>query len=86
MKYSTYILESESTGKLYIGQTSDLEKRIERHNSGGSRYTKGKGPWKLLFSVSFETRSEAMMFEKKLKNYRNRDRILAWIEKQKPDE
>ena len=42
MPYWVYILQNETTGKLYKGQTSDLQSRIERHNtheSGSMRYT-----------------------------------------------
>ena len=82
MQFHTYILESEKSGMLHIGQTSDVEKRLTRHNAGGSRFTKGKGPWKLLFSISFETKTEAILMEKKLKGYKNPDRIREWINTQ----
>mgnify|MGYP001819676468 FL=1 len=82
VQFHTYILESVDTGKLYIGQTSDLGKRVQRHNSGGSRYTKGKGPWKLLFSVSCKTRSEAILLEKRLKGFKNQTKIKEWISRQ----
>jgi len=82
MKFYTYLLESESDGKLYIGQTSDLEKRIERHNSGGSCYTKGKGPWKLIFSMEISTRREALLMERKLKNFKNPLKVNDWIARQ----
>jgi hypothetical protein len=42
MPYWVYILQNEKTGKLYKGQTSDLESRLKRHNShekGSMRYT-----------------------------------------------
>jgi DNA-binding CsgD family transcriptional regulator len=37
MPYWVYILQNEVTGKLYKGQTSDLEKRIERHGTDETR-------------------------------------------------
>jgi len=43
MPYWVYILQNETTGKLYKGHTSDLEKRLERHNtheSGSMRLQK----------------------------------------------
>ena len=83
MGFYTYILESEKTGMLYIGQTSDVNKRLERHNSGGSRFTKGKGPWRLLFSVFFKTKTEAILMERKLKAYKNPERIKEWIQTHK---
>ena len=68
MPYWVYILQNETTGKLYKGQTLDLEKRIEGHNSdeaASMRFTyKQKGPWRLIYSKEYSTRSEAMKKEK----------------------
>ena len=79
MPYWVYILQNKVTGKLYKGQTSDLESRIERHNThepGSMRYTsKQKGSWKLLYSEDYSTRSEAMKREKFLKSGQGRERI-----------
>jgi putative endonuclease len=73
------MLQNETTGKLYKGQTSDLEKRLESHNThepGTMRYTyKQKGPWRLLYSEEHSTRSEAMKKEKFLKSGQGRE----WI-------
>lgn len=33
MLYYVYILRSLGTGRFYIGQTCDLEKRVKAHNS-----------------------------------------------------
>jgi putative endonuclease len=55
--YYTYIIQSETTEKLYIGQTNNLQARINRHNSDKNFTTKNKGPWKLLYSKEFETGS-----------------------------
>ena len=79
--YSTYILISESTGKLYIGQTNNLNARISRHNSNKNFTTKNKGPWRLLFSKDFNTRSEAMMYEKKLKSIKRKEYLISKIER-----
>ncbi|MFO7841503.1 MAG: GIY-YIG nuclease family protein, partial [Fidelibacterota bacterium] len=38
--YFTYILYSETSDRYYIGYTSDLSKRLEKHNNGNSRSTK----------------------------------------------
>ncbi|HDM78918.1 MAG TPA: hypothetical protein ENG51_21030 [Deltaproteobacteria bacterium] len=32
MPFWTYVLRSQSTGKLYIGHTSDLKRRLREHN------------------------------------------------------
>jgi putative endonuclease len=62
--FYVYIIKSESSGKTYIGQTSDLEKRLGQHNdpdNNFSRYTKqNKGPWKLVYKEEVATRLEAL--------------------------
>jgi putative endonuclease len=77
--YFTYILISESTNKLYIGQTNNLEDRLFRHNKGLNKYTKGKGPWEILYCKSFTNRKEAVALELKLKSFKNRAYILSWV-------
>jgi len=67
MKFTVYILCSTSTGKYYCGQTQDFDKRLIRHNNHGSPHTKNRGPWALVYSLTFATRSEAMKFEKRSK-------------------
>lgn len=49
MFYYTYILKSKKDGKLYTGLTKDLRKRLLEHNSGKSTYTKGRGPFKVIY-------------------------------------
>jgi len=72
-------LQSEFSGKLYIGQTNHLESRIKHHNSNKNFTTKNKGPWKLIFHKEFESISEAMSFEKKIKSVKNKDYLLNKI-------
>ena len=79
--YYTYILESETSGILYIGQTDNLDARIKRHNYGGSVFTRNKGPWKLLHHFTFQTRAEAIATEKKLKNFKNPIKVKEYIAK-----
>lgn len=49
LPYSVYILFSEKDSLLYIGFTSNLEKRIERHNGGESGSTAYRRPLRLIF-------------------------------------
>jgi putative endonuclease len=71
--YLVYVLRSESTGKRYIGQTANIVKRLEEHGSGLSRYTKGRGPWKLIYTEEFQTRAEAIKRERALKGGQGRE-------------
>ena len=79
MDYIVYILFSQSTGKFYIGQTTNLEQRISYHNTGRVKSTKHRGPWVILYRRSVYSRAEAFKIEKKLKNLKSRKRIIAWI-------
>ncbi len=67
----TYVIYSNKTHIYYIGQTNNLADRLVRHNTNRNKYTKNKGPWEVVFSKEFNTRSEAMAFEKKLKSFKN---------------
>jgi putative endonuclease len=74
--YYTYIIESITSEKLYIGQTNNLTDRIKRHNTNQNKFTKNKGPWKLIYSKEFGSRSEAVKFEMKLKSIKNKSYLL----------
>ena len=54
-----YILKSLKDNNLYVGTTIDLEKRIEKHNSGYVKSTKYRRPLKLVYNKYFDTLSEA---------------------------
>ena len=49
MFYYVYIIKSKKNGELYTGITNNLRKRFWQHNNGKSVYTKGRGPWKLIY-------------------------------------
>jgi len=83
MPFWAYVLQSESTGKVYIGHTSDLERRFREHNDssmGRHRYTrKQEGPWRLVYSEEHSSRVEAMKREKALKSGQGRQWIYEHI-------
>ena len=77
--YHLYILQSETTGRYYIGQTDNLDRRLSEHND--SRYTGSKttkrftGPWTLMYSEAYTTRHEAMSRERQVKGWKSRKAI-----------
>ena len=82
--FHVYVLKSQSTGKIYIGQTANLDKRLKRHNlmlpTKSSGYTyKNKGPWKLVYKEVMPTRKAAMIREKALKEHQGRQFIKRLI-------
>ena len=80
--YAMYILRSLKDGSYYIGSTNDVEKRLKRHNSGGSKYTKSKRPFELVYKEAFKTLSEARKREYYLKSLKSRVVIEKLIKKQ----
>ena len=49
LPYCVYILFSEKDDLLYIGYSSNLEKRIQAHNEGGCKSTACRRPLRLIF-------------------------------------
>lgn len=79
MNCYTYILKNQK-GDLYIGQTNNLFERIERHNKNRVASTKKKGPWEIVWRKVFNTKSEAMKYERYLKSLKNKkylEKIIA---------
>ncbi|PIS07490.1 hypothetical protein COT78_03405 [Candidatus Berkelbacteria bacterium CG10_big_fil_rev_8_21_14_0_10_43_13] len=74
MKSAVYILEL-CNGQYYIGSTPNLERRLNEHRLGKAMSTKGKLPFKLVFSQGFVQLQEARNMEYKLKKYKNKNII-----------
>ena len=72
MGFFVYVLKSESSAQTYVGHSKDIKNRVAEHNNGKNKATKGKGPWKLVYSEEFETRSEAVMRERYFKTVAGR--------------
>jgi len=73
--YYLYILQSETTGRYYIGQSQDVPERLACHNANYSKSLKNRGPWRLVYTEQYKTRSEAMRRESQLKSWKDRRMI-----------
>ena len=81
-KHFVYILETENN-TLYCGYTDDVEKRYQAHLEGkGAKYTRANKPVKLLWQKEFETKSEALKEEYRIKHKLNREQKLELINSQ----
>ena len=70
-----YMLECADT-RLYTGITKNLDRRLAEHAAGkGARYTKGRGPFRLIYSETCAGRSEASRRETTIKSM-NREKKL----------
>ncbi|SFO30074.1 putative endonuclease [Algoriphagus ornithinivorans] len=75
--FTVYAISSTQRKYIYVGLTSELSARINRHNSGYERTTRPYRPFELIFMKEFPTRAEAREFEKYLKTTRGKREILG---------
>ena len=83
MKYFVYVIKNEKD-KIYIGQTNDLEKRLQRHNNKLPHKTKSYtskmgGAWSLIYHEELQTRQDVLSREKQLKSYQGIEFIKSII-------
>lgn len=78
--YSLYILQSLKDLGYYIGQTEDLDSRIEKHDKGQVKSTKSRRPFVLIKKEVFSTRSEARKRENYLKKLKGGNEFRKILE------
>ncbi|MGG7033592.1 MAG: GIY-YIG nuclease family protein [Flavobacterium sp.] len=68
--YYVYILKC-SDESLYVGVTSDIDRRLMEHNAGkyADAYTYSRRPVELVFYQDFMEPNQAIEFEKKIKKW-----------------
>jgi putative endonuclease len=64
--YRVYILRN-CGGSFYIGLSEDVARRVEQHNTGQSRWTKGRGPWAIVWQSEKLSLTDARKLENRLK-------------------
>jgi putative endonuclease len=65
--YYTYVLRSKIDGKLYVGFTENLEKRIGEHNGGSVESTKNRRPFEIVYYEACLSKDRAIQREKYFK-------------------
>ena len=71
--FTVYVLKSASNGRHYVGQTEDLERRLLEHHTGLAKYTRNRGPWRIVYQEQYSARAEAMKKERFLKSGQGRE-------------
>lgn len=63
-------------GTLYTGWTTDVAARVIAHNEGtGAKYTKGRGPVTLIYTETFENKSDALRREITIKKLTRTEKL-----------
>ncbi|MDD7886672.1 GIY-YIG nuclease family protein [Flavivirga sp. 57AJ16] len=71
-----YILKC-SEGLIYTGVTNNLSRRFEKYQNGLNKngFTFKRRPLKLVFHQEFNDINQAISFEKKIKNWRAKEKL-----------
>jgi putative endonuclease len=78
MEFFCYILYSKSFDRYYVGYTSDIEERLQLHNTGyfgGKSYTHLTSDWELYLLIPCNTIKQAVFIESKIKKMKSRKYI-----------
>jgi putative endonuclease len=80
--YFVYCLYSPGYKKIYVGYTSDLERRLYFHNNSTDRHHTLKfRPWIIIYSEEAVDKKAAMLREKQLKSAKGREFLKTYIPK-----
>ncbi len=86
--YYVYAIKSQSSNKIYIGSTNNLERRIVEHNDfqqSKLHFTrKNAGPWIIVYKEECNDKYSALKREKELKSFRGREFIKNKININRP--
>ena len=75
-KWSVYILRC-SDGTLYTGIATDIARRVREHDAGkGAKYTRGRGPMKLVWKKTGLSESAAKKREAATKRLSRKEKML----------
>ncbi len=78
MSYRVYVIRNRD-GKFYIGLSNDIHNRVNQHNVGESKWTRGKGPWTLIWQSEEMRLSDARKLELLLKRQKGGDGVYNMI-------
>ncbi len=73
MKYFVYILHSVKLNRYYIGQTSNITKRMEFHRKSASYKFTGKADdWEIFLSFECESKQLSLKIESHIKRMKSK--------------
>ena len=75
-----YILKSKASGKYYIGETDNVQRRLKQHRDGKTSFGCRNSDVILVYEKEFGSRSQARKLESFLKRQKSHlfiDRFLA---------
>ena len=79
MNYYFYIIYSELLDKYYLGYSSNLKDRINKHNTNHKGFTGRAKDWTLVYSEKYNSKEEAYARERQVKAWKSRKLIEKLI-------
>ncbi len=76
-----YVLRNLSTGRHYIGSTTDLNRRLADHERGNTPSTRKCGPWRLVHFEELPDLKAARKREREIKSYKGGVQFKALLRK-----
>jgi putative endonuclease len=73
--YYVYVLRSQLDGKLYIGYTTNLRNRMQKHNNGEVTSTKSRRPFELIFYEGYKSMEDAKRRERYFKTTKGKSSL-----------
>jgi putative endonuclease len=67
-----YILQSEKSGRYYVGSALDPDRRLNQHNANAVASTRNKGPWQRVALIEFPDEMLARKAERFVKRQKSR--------------
>lgn len=77
--FYVYILLSLKDNKLYIGFSSNLKRRIKEHKRGGSKSTKCRLPFKLIYYEAHISEKDARRRERYFKTDKGKSTLKQML-------
>ena len=79
---SAFVYMVECADKtLYTGWTTDVDRRLKAHNAGrGAKYTRERGPVRLVYVEEMPNRRAAMKRELEIKRMRRAEKLALIAE------
>jgi len=81
MFFFVYVLQNPLTKYLYVGFTTDLKSRLERHNQGEVGSTRNHRPLTLIFLEGYLNKLDALRRERYLKTSKGKAVLHVMLQK-----
>ena len=78
--YYVYVLRSQVDGKLYIGYTTNLGKRLQQHQAGQVMSTNPRRPFELIFYEGYKSMEDAKRRETYFKTSKGKSSLRMMLQ------